>query len=333
MKYLKRVITFTFCAALLLLCLSSCATGTAFSLPTRQLIDETELSFGSFRYCLYDDGCAKITAYTGSEISVTVPDTINGARVVELGMDAFSDSQTLQAVKLNSSLEVIGDYCFYNCASLSEISIGRRVWSIGVAAFEGTPWLSSQTDEFVVVGDGVLLKYQGSALEVTVPAGIRHTAYAFSMNDQLISVSFTDELLTLGNSTFSYCTGLRRVELGNSLRMIGEGAFDGCESLTGVRLPDSLEVIGAYAFNYCNFLNKICLGPNVRTIGSYAFRNCLRMKLVSLPAAVTDIGEYAFADCYVLTLVIYDGSAEQFEALGLSSTNYILRDVDKIYLK
>lgn len=333
MDRVKKITAIAIIMALLLPGLLSCASDAGFSLPTRQLTEGEAQSFGSFRYRTFDDGTAGIVEYVGSETSVTIPDSINGATVVELGADAFSSNSALQSVRLNSSLEVIGEYCFYNCTALSEVNIPGRVWSIGLAAFEGTPWLSAQTEEFVIVGDGVLLKYQGGATEVTLPSGILHTSYAFTMNDQLISVRLNDELLTVGSCAFSYCENLRSVEFGERVVLIGDGAFDGCESLTSVCLPDSVVRIGDYAFNYCSKLNEVKLGAAVTDIGVYAFRACMRMKLLELPGTLTSVGEYAFADCYSLLLVLYDGSTEQFETLELSSTNYILRDVEKIFSK
>ena len=335
MKRIKTYIVLVLALMLVLPCLASCSGETAFELPTRTLTEGEEQSFGSFRYRLYDDGSVIITGYTGSEGSVTIPDRINGARVVELGVDAFSENTSIVSVKLNSSLEIVGDYCFYNCTSLAEVTFGKRVWSVGVAAFEGTPWLVAQTDEYVIVGDGVLLKYQGEAQELTLPDGIKHTSYAFSMNDKLVSVRLNDGLLTLGTSAFAYCVNLRLVEFGagSRVKLIGDGAFDGCENLPSIELPDSVEVIGSYAFNFCNYINQIKLGSRVRSIGSYAFRNCLRMKLINLPESIESIGEYSFADCASLGIVFYGGSAEQFAKLEISSSNFILRDVDKIYLK
>lgn len=331
MHRVKKITAIAIIMALLLPGLLSCASDAAFSLPTRRLTEAEAQSFGSFRYRTFDDGTVSIIEYVGSETAVTVPDSINGAKVVELGSDAFSSNSSLQSVRLNSSLEVIGDYCFYNCTALAEVSVPGRVWSIGLAAFEGTPWLAAQTEEFIIVGDGVLLKYQGGATEVTLPSGIRHTSYAFTMNDQLISVRLNDELLTVGSCAFSYCENLRSVEFGKRVVLIGDGAFDGCENLTSVCLPDSVVSIGDYAFNYCSRLNEVKLGTGVTDIGEYAFRACMRLKLLELPGTVTEVGEYAFADCYSLLLVLYGGSAEQFETLELSSTNYILRDVEKLF--
>ena len=54
--------------------------------------------------------------------------------------------------------------------------------------------------------------------------------------------------------------------------------------------------------------------------------------LSAVPGGLSSIVTGAWlTDCLVLTLVYYGGTPEQFEALGLDATNYILRDVEKIY--
>lgn len=53
-----------------------------------------------------------------------------------------------------------------------ELPAGLRY--IDRLAFNSTGWLEAQTDEFVIVGDGVLLKYNGEGGKVTVPDTVKH---------------------------------------------------------------------------------------------------------------------------------------------------------------
>ena len=327
-----RIVCLALAALVLLPVLGGCASSkkSNFSLPTRTLVSEEVKYFGSFGYQVYDDGSVMVVEYTGNETRVTVPESIEGGKVVALGNEVFADNTTLQSVKM-TSVEVIGHYAFYNCPALSEVTLSKKLWSVGVSAFETTPWLATQTDEFVVVGDGVLLKYQGSDLYVVLPENVKHLSNAFEVNEQIIGVELGEQLLTIGSNAFAMCTALRYVEFGSNLKLIGDSAFDTCEMLTSVIIPDSVEVLGGYAFNYCTNISQLRIGKSVRTIGDSAFRNCIRMKVLELPGTVESIGTYGFADCLVLTLVYYGGTPEQFEALGLDTTNYILRDVEKIY--
>ena len=329
---MKKIVALALACIVILPLLVACGGNkNKFELPTRALASDEIKKFGSYEYMVYDDGTVIITKYTGTESVLTIPDTIDGGRVVEIGMDCFWENTTLTSVKLGASLEIIGDYAFYDCKSLSSVTIGKKVWSVGIAAFEGTPWLESQTDEYVIVGDSVLLKYQGDATYLTVPAGIKHLAYAFNMNYELIGVEMGEEILTVGKYAFAYCESLRYVTFSPNTVLVDDGAFNSCESLTSVVLPDGVVKIGAYAFNYCSSIVDMKLGTSVGTIGEAAFRNCMRMKVMHMPSTVQTIGDSAFADCLALTLVFYGGTEQRFSEIYLSSSNYILKDVTKVY--
>ena len=66
-----------------------------------------------------NNGTITITGYTGSGGAVTIPSTINGLPVTS-----------------------IGDYAFYNCTSLTSVTIPNSVTSIGDEAF----WSLHQPD-------------------------------------------------------------------------------------------------------------------------------------------------------------------------------------------
>lgn len=318
---------------LLLASLSGCAVGAGavFVFPTRQLAGEETYTFGSYTYQLYDDNTAVIVDYTGSEPNLVIPDTLDGKTVSTVGYAAFMGNASIQSVKLNKNLEIVEAYAFCACTSLTSIAVGDKVWSIGEFAFDQTPWLAARTEDFVVVGDGVLIAYQGKSDDVIIPEGIKHISAAFAMHPSITSVEMGADVLTVGDYAFSYNPTLRRVVLGENVRSIGAYAFDGCTYLPHITIPDQVETIGDYAFNDCNYLVDIKLGASLREIGQYAFKYCSRLMCVQLPATVEKITSYAFADCYSLTLVYYGGTEAQFEALGLEGSNVYLKDAHIIY--
>ena len=321
--------------ALCLLCsaLLGCTGGMApaFTLPTRELAGEEVYSFGSYSYQLYDDDTVLLIDYTGSEPNVVIPETIDGKTVVAIGNSTFLQNTSIQSLKLNKSLEIIGAYAFCACTSLTDVTMGNKVWSVGEFAFEETPWLAGKTEDFVVVGDGVLLKYQGVSNDVAIPENVKHISAAFATHPSVVSVEMGENVLTVGDYAFAYNTALRRVVLGENVCSIGAYAFDGCTYLPSMVFPDRVEVIGDYAFNDCNYLVDIHLGKSLRRIGQYAFKYCSRMMCVTMPATVEKISSYAFADCYSLSLVYYSGTEAQFEALGLDGSNVYLKDAHRIY--
>lgn len=333
-KYpISRLLSLLLTALMLCACLAGCVGGVdrSFVYPERTLAGEETYTFGSYTYQRYDDGTAVIVDYGGSEQNLVIPDSLDGYTVVAIGGGAFMNNPALQSVKLNKNLEMIEAYAFCACTSLTQITFGQKVWRVGEFAFDETPWLSGKTEDFVVVGDGLLLKYQGQSADVVVPEGVKHIGPAFAAQELLVSVEMGPEVQTVGDYAFAYTPSLRRVVLGENVTHIGNFAFDGCTYLTHITLPDYVETVGDYAFNECNYLVDVDLGKSLRTIGQNAFKYCSRLVHLTMPQTVEQIGGYAFADCYSLTLVDYAGSPAQFEAMGLEGSNALLKDAHILY--
>lgn len=325
----KRILSIVLILALTATALFSC-TAKDDPLPTMRTLDESEeYTFGTFTYMKHTDGTAVITAYGGNDNTLIIPSSLDGCTIVGIGAGAFAENETLTWVTLPSSLETIDEYAFAYCSVLSRIDIGTKLWSVGAAAFTGTPWLTSITDEFAIIGDGVLLKYQGRGGCVKIPSGVKYIADAFTMNSDVIDIAMPDSLRFIGDSAFAYCTELRRVEFGSGLISVGNSAFEGCENLPVVNFGDSLTTIGEYAFRDCYSLSYVKLGKSVNTIEKGAFLSAQRLKLIYLPASLKKIDTDAFADCFSLALVFYESSNEAFEAIECASSNYILTEAER----
>lgn len=320
-------------SVLIVLVLVSCGSNknVSFELPTRELVSEDIHNFGNFEYMLYNDGSIVIVSYKGSEANVIIPDVIDGKKVVEIGAQAFAANESIKSVRLSKNLEIIGSYAFYGCSSLSDIYIGNRVWSIGESAFDWTPWYTAQTDDYIIVGDGVLLKYQGKNRHIIVPEDVKHISSAFGMNNDIVYVEMGDNVLTIGRYAFAYCEYLRYVKIGMNVVLIDGYAFENCLALTSVDIPDKVQKIGEYAFNYCNYITNVNIGKSVKEIGANAFKTCLRVRSFSIPASLEKVGDSAFSECYSITLVFYGGSESDFDNLALDGSNYLLKDAIKIY--
>ena len=335
--HMKKQVLIHAIAALTVVCmlcgsLMGCGTmKTPFIPSDRAVMSQEVYTFGSYTYQLYDDDTVLLVDYSGNETNLVIPDTIDGKTVTGIGNGTFLSNTAIQSVKLNKSLETIEAYAFCACTSLTQVTFGTKIWRIGEMAFEETPWLVGQTDDFVVVGDSVLIKYQGKSNDVVIPDGIKHISSAFGAHSSLVSVEMGADVLTVGDYAFAYTPTLRRVILGENVTCIGNYAFDGCTYLPNIRIPDRVETIGNYAFNDCNYLVEISLGSSLREIGQYAFKYCSRLMSVTMPATVERIASYAFADCYSLTLVYYGGTQEQFDALGLEGSNVHLKEAHIIY--
>lgn len=290
----KTVFIKALCAVLvafmLLLPLASCsAGGRDFTLKTRTLTDEQR--YGTdVGYKKYNDGSVIIVDHNGKG-DVEIPDEIDGMSVVELADSLFEGREDITSVKLPDSLEIIGDAAFNNCKALANVEIGDKLWSVGADAFGGTPWLASFTDEFSVVGNGVLIKYNGLATGISIPEDVSHIAGGVFAKREIRSVDL-GSVLTVGNKAFLACSNMIRVDCGDSLVLIGEGAFENCTLLEEIVLPNSLTDVRSRAFADCSELALAVYYGKEAEFGNISFGEENRM-----------LSEAA--------LVIYRGGTEQ----------------------
>ncbi len=101
----------------------------------------------------------------------------------------------------------------------------------------------------------------------------------------------------------------------NSVTTIGNYTFSSCSGLTSVTIPNSVTTIGDRAFSGCNGLTSVSIGNSVTTIGKEAFYNKEQRSLnrtLTLCGGIETIGDGAFGSYYgssytnVATLILKD---------------------------
>jgi hypothetical protein len=124
----------------------------------------------------------------------------------------------------------------------------------------------SHDSEFLIE-DGLLLKYNGHAENVTIPAGTIGIANeAFMYNKSLRSVKMPDSITFIDNNAFAHCSNLQDITIPNSVTSIGWGAFYYCSSLQAITIPNSVEEIDLWTFHGCSSLQEIIIPVSVKTI-------------------------------------------------------------------
>ncbi|MBD5445465.1 MAG: leucine-rich repeat protein [Lachnospiraceae bacterium] len=204
---------------------------------------------GSFpKYTIVDDSIIADQAYYNDKrTEITIPDTIT-----EIGEFAFARSG-INSMSIPEGVEKIGYAAFYHCDSLTNVVIPNSVKEISPAAFDKTPWLQnweqSGSSDFLIVGDGILLAYRGSASVVNIPDTVKTIgADAFSAHSEITGVIIPDSVEIIGEGAFSNCSALTEIEGGNSVKQIRDRAFAGCP-ISNIRIPASVEEIGLRAFD------------------------------------------------------------------------------------
>jgi hypothetical protein len=248
----------------------------------------------------------EITGYTGSEAHIVIPDGITSIKE-----DVFRDNNDILSVTIPASVTSIESLAFAYCPNLSRVSIGGELVKMGYGVFNYTPWMKSQTDEYVVLA-GTLIAYNGKSTSLQVPDGTKYVTgglFPFYQegNDYLFyggritSVKLPDGLLGINDGAFGDCNKLESITIPDSVTYIGRNAFSDCKALSYVKLPANLEVIDALAFSGCSSLESIDIPYGTRRIKN-SFGYCTALKSVVIPDSVTLLGD-AFFGCTALEKV------------------------------
>ena len=283
---------------------------------------------GLWKYIVLEDGTLSLTsgvmyekAYLGSDTAVTVPVSIDGKSVSEVGDYAFYKITTLQSVTIPSNILTIADGSFEGCTALKTLTIRDGVKIIGTGAFQNCSKLNTVT-------------LPDSVLQIATNAFTGTAFYNNSSNWMDGGLYISKHLIRVTSSvtTFSIKDGTLTVAL---------GAFSGCAKLTTVNLPASLKriywnSIGALAkFNainadsankyYCSVdgvlyskdMTQLIIYPSAKADTSYtipdgvksiensAMRGNTKLQEVIAPDSLESVGIYAFTGDTALNTVSF----------------------------
>ena len=136
---------------------------------------------------------------------------------------------------------------------------------------------AADADDFEINEDGVLVKYKGSATEVTLPDTVTSIGERAFASSTVEHVTIPASVRSIGLEAFIY-SSLKKITFVDDeahpaqLTKIADRAF-ASTSLEAIDLPRSLVTIGAEVFDYNSALTTIKLGPNVAAssvTGGYA---------------------------------------------------------------
>ena len=253
---------------------------------------------------------------------------------------AYRDS--IKNVVIEEGVTKIGEFAFYGCTEMSDVTIPASVEIIGRYAFEGCiglEYLSFADDtHLTTIGDGAFAGCHNlKQKSLTIPGSVTSIGEsAFdgcsSLETITLSNSTSDDEITIGNDAFR--TGelttlniyrkfsgnlfkrnesLKTVNINCNITSIANNAFEGCSGLTTITMPASVTSIGSEAFKNCTSLKTITMPASVTSIGSRAFYLCTNLKTITMPDGVKSIGSYAFSECSALTTITIPASVKSID--------------------
>ena len=219
-----------------------------------------------------------LEAATSSLTTLTI-----GESVEVIPYAAFQDCYNVTGeLVIPNSVTYIGAYAFYNCSSLTSVTIPEGITSIEEATFD---WCSGLET-------------------VNLPNSVETIGnWAFYGCISLTNLVLPNALTSIGYEAFTSCHSLTgTLELPASVTSIGDDAFEGCSGLTGLILSDNIQSIGYYAFKNCSGLRgELTLPESLESVGGYAFYGCDGISTVNYNATncqtMGSAGEPVFYDC------------------------------------
>lgn len=154
--------------------------------------ERTEAAYENLTYEIQEDGTISITGCAEDAVSVVIPAEIEGKAVTNIGSKAFYNCTSLTEITIPDSVTSIWNGAFTDCSSLTSISIPDSVTRIASSAFSGCTGLT----------------------EVTIP----------------------DSVTEISMGVFAGCTGLADITIPDSVTVIWEFAFGHCTGLTNVTI-------------------------------------------------------------------------------------------------
>lgn len=179
-------------------------------------------------------------------------------------------------------------------------------------------------DKITHISDYLLYSNNQGVKKVQIGKKVKSIGkYAFQYEASLNSVVFVGkDIKELGTGCFYKCTGLKNIELPDSITRLGvycfedcikletiklsnllseipTRCFDNCESLKGIDIPESVTNVNSGALEGCSSLEYVHFRVNtkINKIDSSVFRDCVKLGRIDLPESIEKIGVQAFQGC------------------------------------
>ncbi len=142
--------------------------------------------------------------------------------------------------------------------------------------------------------------------DVKVSSMVTEIAYgAFLGCTAMTSIDLPEGLITIDESAFQR-SGLKSIDMPNSVTAVCYFAFSGCENLESVQMSENISEIQGGTFSGCRSLESINIPNKANSIGIFAFSNCTSLNSIVIPNGLNRIDYSAFYNSGLIGIDIPD---------------------------
>lgn len=221
----------------------------------------------------------------------------------------YINNEPLTQAYINTA---VNSFAFAGYRSLTQVTFGENVTSIGERAFTGCSAISTvtfQNSNLTSIGRGAFAECS-SLNSITIPDTVDSLGFTLFYNSSLQSIYYEG-------------TVDQWAELDDPAGGPGDHIFSGSDAILYIDGQPVTEVYIntdnlASGFKGYTYLTKVTIGPNVTTIPDSAFAYCSSLETVEIPSNVTTIEGGAFSNCGAMKTVSF-GQNSQLETIGGSA--------------
>lgn len=273
-------------------------------------------------FIVYEDtyeSIYRLLTYVGTNPQVTIPD-----KTTEIGEYAFRDNRSITSVNINKTIH-IPDYAFNGCTSLGAVTLSSGV-TLGSYVFAGTPWFASKTTEFVIVGNGNLIKYNGTNTDIILGSEVKSIAAdVFENNTNIVSLDLSQtQITTIPRNAFKGATSLATITFSSNIKEIGANAFYGTAWLENqlAQPGDVYVVVNGILVAFKAISSTITIPSQVRFIPDYVFKNNTTITTLEFDNSHVILADYAFYGCTNLDTITNVGFISYLGTNTFANTKY-----------
>lgn len=284
-----------------------------------------------FTYTFNSDGSLNLSHYSGSAVAAVIPDTTNGLPVTSIGDAAFFGAASLTNVTIGTNVASIGGQAF-SYSGLTAVILPASVTNL---TFDALFDCDSLTSISVASNNPAYSSVAGVLFNQNQTTLIEYP------EDKPGSYAVPDSVTNLGNDAFYECTNLLTVSIPAGVLGIGDYAFYVCSGLTAISVTSNNPVYGSVAGALFNknqttliqypagsTASSYAMPNSVTNIGNQAFYGSANLVSVAIGTNVSVIGAAAFEYCPALASITLPDSVTLIEGDAFvdcySLTNFAL---------